>query len=207
MPGRKRHVLLLTGLVLGLVATSAQAGDKKKPELISGAGAQMLAAQCDGCHGPNGSSGGPAIPSIGGNNPEYLVEQMKGFASGEIPSTIMGRIAKGYTEDEVKRLAAHYGKQKWTPAKQKVDAAAAKEGAKLHEKYCEKCHEEGGRKADEDVAILAGQWLPYLHFTMTDFVSGKREMTKKMKKKVKKLLKSKGEKGLNAVLEYYASQQ
>ena len=207
MPGRKTRNLLLAGLLTGLVATSAQAGEGKKPELIGGASAEMLAAQCDGCHGPNGASGGPAIPNIGGNNPEYLVEYLKEVASGEYPSTIMGRIAKGYTEDEIKRIAAHYAKQKWVPAKQKFDAALAKEGAKLHEKYCEKCHEDGGRKADEDVAILAGQWLPYLHFTMADFVSGRREMTKKMKKKVNKLLKKKGEKGLNAVLEFYASQQ
>ena len=211
MPGRKKHTLLLAGLALALASVSAEAGShggkKMKPELISGASAEMLAAQCDGCHGPSGASSGPAIPNIGGHDPEFLIEQMKGFASGDIPSTIMGRIAKGYTDDEIKRLAAHYAKQKWVPAKQKFDAAAAKQGAPLAEKYCEKCHEDNGRKADEGIPILAGQWLPYLHYTMADFISGKREMPKKMKKRVEKLLKSKGEKGMNAVLEFYASQQ
>ena len=208
MPGKMRHVLLMAGLAMGLAITSAQAGsDKKKPELISGAPGELLAAQCNGCHGPNGASGGPATPTIAGQSKELLVEMMKGFASGEIPSTIMGRIAKGYSDDDVMRLADFYSRQKWVPAKQKFDAAAAKKGAKLHEKYCEKCHEDGGRKADEDIAILAGQWKHYLHFTMADFMSGKREMTKKMKKRVEKLVKSKGKEGLNAVLEYYASQQ
>ncbi len=212
MPGRKKHTLLLAGLALALATVSAEAGShgggkKMKPELISGASAEMLAAQCDGCHGPSGASGGPAIPNIGGHDAEFLVEYLKEVASGEYPSTIMGRIAKGYTEDEIKRIAAHYAKQKWVPAKQKFDAKLAKAGAPLAEKYCEKCHEDGGRKADEGIPIMAGQWLPYLHFTMADFVSGKREMTKKMKKRVEKLLKSKGEKGLNAVLEFYASQQ
>ena len=210
MPGKMRHVLLVAGLAMGLAITSAQAGShggKKKPELISGAPGELLAAQCNGCHGPNGASAGPATPTIAGQNKELLMEMMKGFASGEIPSTIMGRIAKGYDEKDLAALSEYYAKQKWVPAKQQFDAALAKEGAKLHEKYCEKCHEEGGKKADEDIAIIAGQWMPYLQFTMADFLSGKREMTKKMKKKVQKLVKSKGEKGLHALLNYYASQQ
>ncbi|WP_156098562.1 c-type cytochrome [Thermopetrobacter sp. TC1] len=195
----------MTGLALGLAVASAQAGNQK--ELISGASGKMLAAQCDGCHGPNGASGGPAIPNIGGISKDYMIEVMKGFKSGEVPSTIMGRIAKGYSDDEIERLANHYASLKWVPAKQSFDAAMAKEGAKLHEKYCEKCHEDGGKKAEEDAAILAGQWMPYLQFTMSDFLSGKREMTKKMKKKVKKLLDSKGEKGLQSIVHFYASQQ
>ncbi len=205
MPRKMRHVLWMAGLALGLAATSAQAGDKK--ELIEGASAQMLAAQCDGCHGPNGASAGPAIPNIGGISKDYMIEVMKGFKAGEVPATIMGRIAKGYTDDEIAKLAEHYAKLKWVPAKQPFDAKLAKEGAKLHDKYCEKCHEDGGRKAEEDAAILAGQWVPYLQFTMADFLSGRREMTKKMKKKVNKLIKAKGEKGLHAIVHFYASQQ
>ena len=206
MPRQKRHIAWMAGLALSLAIGVAHAGDKK-PELISGASGAMLAATCNGCHGPDGASAGPAIPTISGISADYFVEVMKGFASGEVPSTIMGRIAKGYTEDEVKRLAEFYSKKPWKSAKQTADAALAKEGAKLHEKYCEKCHEDGGKKAEEDAAILAGQWKPYLQFTMADFVSGKRPMTKKMKKKVEKLIKAKGEKGLHAIIEFYASQQ
>ncbi len=212
MPSRKRHVVWMAGLALSLAVTAAQAGShgggkKMKPELVSGASGAMLAATCNGCHGPDGSSVGPAIPNIGGISKDYLKEVMEEYASGEYPSTIMGRIAKGYTEDEIERLAEYFSKQKWMPAKQEFDAAAAKEGAKLHKKYCEKCHEDGGKKAEEDSAILAGQWKPYLQFTMADFLSGSRPMTKKMKRQVEKLLKSKGEKGLSSIIEFYASQQ
>jgi sulfide dehydrogenase cytochrome subunit len=199
---------LAFSLAIGVAHAGSHGGGKKaQPELISGASGAMLAATCNGCHGPDGASAGPAIPTISGISPDYFTEVMKGFASGEVPSTIMGRIAKGYSEDEVKRLAEFYSKKPWKPAKQTFDAAMAKEGAKLHEKYCEKCHEDGGKKAEEDAAILAGQWKPYLQFTMADFLSGKREMTKKMKKRVEKLIKAKGEKGLHAILEFYASQQ
>ena len=212
MPSKMRHVLMVAGLAMGLAATSAQAGShgggkKMKPELISGAPGALLAAQCAGCHGPSGNSVGPAIPTIAGQNKDVLVGMMKEYASGEYPSTIMGRIAKGYDEKDLEAIAEYFSRQKFVPAKQEFDAAAAKEGAKLAEKYCEKCHEDGGKKVDEDIARLAGQWLPYLQFTMADFMSGKREMPKKMKTRVEKLVKSKGDKGLNAVLNFYASQQ
>lgn len=195
--------------MLAIMAAPALADShgKKKPELLSGASGAMLAASCNGCHGPDGVSVGPGIPSIGGQSVDYMVSIMQGFAKGEVPSTIMGRIAKGYTADEIKNMAAYYSKKPFVPAKQKFDAAQAKTGAKLHAKYCEKCHEDGGKKAEEDSGILAGQWLPYLHFTMADFLSGKREMTKKMRKKVKKLLDKEGKKGLEALFHYYASQQ
>ena len=205
MAQKTTHVIWMTALALGLAVTSAQAAGKK--EVLSGASARMLAAQCDGCHGFNGASAGPAIPNIGGISKDYMVEVMKGFKADEVPATLMNRIAKGYTDDEIERMAEYYAKLKWVPAKQPFDAKLAKQGAKLHEKYCEKCHEDGGRKAEEDAAILAGQWLPYLHYTMSDFLSGRREMTKKMKKKVKKLMKSKGKKGLEAIAQFYASQQ
>ena len=203
MPGKIRRLTIAIA-ALGLAATGAAA---EKKELISGASGQMLAVTCAGCHGPDGASGGPATPTIAGFNPEYFVEVMEGFASGEVPSTIMGRIAKGYTKEEFKKLADYYAKLPFVPAKQKFDPALAKKGAKLHEKYCEKCHAEGGKKPEEDSGLLAGQWLPYLHFTMADFMSGKREMTKKMRKKVKKLLGKEGDKGIEALMNYWASQQ
>ncbi len=205
MPGKTRTYLIVAGLSLALAAT-AHAQQKKK-ELVTGASAQMLAVTCAGCHGPNGASGGPATPTISGFNPEYFMEVMEGFASGEVPSTIMGRIAKGYSKDEIKKMADYYAKLPFVPAKQNFDPALAKKGAKLHQKYCEKCHSEGGKKPEEDSGILAGQWIPYLHFTMEDFIKGDREMTKKMKKKVKKLLAKEGDKGIQALMHYWASQQ
>ena len=78
---------------------------------------------------------------------------------------------------------------------------------KLHKKYCEKCHEDGGRSSEDDAGILASQMMPYLRNTMADFTSGGREMPKKMKKKVDSLKKSKGDKGMDQLIHYYGSQR
>jgi len=178
----------------------------EKPATLTGASDSMLANTCAGCHGTNGASLGPASPTIAGISEEYFVEVMTGFASGAVPSTIMGRIAQGYSEDEIKQMAKFYaGKPFVAAAGQKADAAGAKTGAKLHDKYCEKCHAEGGTSAEDDSGILQGQWRPYLEWTLADYIDGKREPTKKMKKKLEELSEDHGDAGWAALMDFYAS--
>jgi sulfide dehydrogenase cytochrome subunit len=189
---------------LVISASSMAFAEDKKP-LMSGASASMLSHTCAGCHGTNGASAGPATPSIGGISAVYFEEVMQGFKSGEINSTIMTRIAKGYTDEEITAMGEYYAKQPFVAAKQDFDAGKVKKGAKLHDKYCEKCHADGGTSAEDDSGILLGQLTKYLHYTMTDFKAGDREMTKKMKKKVNQLMKKEGDAGMDALLNYYAS--
>ncbi len=172
-----------------------------------GATAQMLADTCAGCHGTDGASGGPASPSIAGLSSPHFVEMMQDYKSGKVPSTIMGRIAKGYEDDEFEKMAGYFAQQSFPTAKQPFDAKLAEKGGKLHEKYCHKCHHDGGSEADDDAGILAGQWKPYIQWSLVDFNTGDRQMIKKMKKKMKKLMSKEGEKGIDALVEFYASQQ
>lgn len=198
------RVLLVAGLAFG-VSSMASAADA--PKTLMGANANALADTCSGCHGTDGASGGPGTPSIGGLSNEYFVELMMGFSSGEIPSTIMGRIAKGYNKDEVKKMAGYFAAKPFVPAKQAFDKTKAAKGAKLHEKNCEKCHENGGTVVEDDTGRLAGQWTHYLRSTMKDYIAGKREMTKKMKKRVMKLHTKNGDAAFDNLMHYYASQQ
>lgn len=196
------NLVLATGVLALGISTAASAGDI--------ASASMLSSTCSGCHGTNGNSVGPASPNIAQMEKVAFVEAMQAFKSGDTYSTIMGRIAKGYTGEEIERMAGHFAAQKLVPAKQEFDAAAAKKGARLHDKYCEKCHEDGGRPIkgeDAEYHLLAGQWTPYLANTIADFRAGRREMPRKMKKKLDKLIEKEGEKGLAAINAFYASQQ
>ncbi len=170
--------------------------------------ASMLANTCAGCHGTGGVSNGPATPTIAGISEEYFIDVMNAYKSGDRRSTIMSRIAKGYSDEEIKRLAKHFSSLRFHPAKgQKADAKLAKKGAKLHDKYCEKCHADGGTSTEDDAGILAGQWKPYLKYTLSDFLAGKSEMPKKMRKRLQKLYKKKGDAGIQALLEFYASRK
>jgi len=170
---------------------------------------KMLVDTCAGCHGTNGNSVGPASPSIAGMDPLVFVDMMTAFQEGDTYSTIMGRIARGYTEDELVQMGEYLKEQPFQPAKQKFDEGLVSEGHDLHEQFCEKCHEEGGKAlADaEDYYILAGQWTPYLQYAMEDFRADRRNLPKKMGKKLDQMLEEKGDASLDALFAYYASQQ
>lgn len=167
--------------------------------------ATMLANTCAGCHGPNGVSHGPATPTIAGISKDYFIESMHAYASGDRPSTIMMRIAKGYSEEDIAAMADYFSKQKFISATQQADAKLSTKGAKLHDKYCEKCHSEGGSLAEDDSGILAGQWKPYLQYNLHDFTSGNREAPKKMAKKLKDMHEKHGQAGVDQLIEYYSS--
>lgn len=200
------RAVLLAALTIGMAGV-AQAADKAKPKLMMGASASALAYTCMGCHGPDGASSGPGIPTIAGLPEINFVEIMNAYKSGDTYGTIMDRIAKGYTDGEIEAMAKLFAKLPFKPAMQSVDASAVKKGAKLHDKYCEKCHSEGGNLVDDEASIIAGQWKPYLQWSLNDTLAGKRKVEKKMKKKLKTLHQKEGDAGVSAVVDYYASQK
>ena len=69
--------------------------------------AAILANPCAGCHGMDGVSPG-TIPSINHLSAESIVAALKAFKSGERPGTVMDRIAKGYTDEEIQRIADYF---------------------------------------------------------------------------------------------------
>ncbi len=70
----------------------------------------IMANTCYSCHGADGHSVG-AMPSIAGKSADYIVEALLKFRDGRKPSTVMARIAKGFTDDEIKALAKHFARQ------------------------------------------------------------------------------------------------
>jgi sulfide dehydrogenase cytochrome subunit len=166
----------------------------------------MMANTCVGCHGPNGSSLGPASPTIAGMATDTFVEAMTAYKEGKRPATVMDRIAKGYSDEEIKQMATYFSKQQFVRLPQKTDPALVKAGQALHKDHCEKCHLDNGRKDEDGSNILAGQWLLYLNYSMDDFTKGGREMEKKMKAQVEKV-QAKDPKGIEALMHFYASQK
>ena len=69
--------------------------------------AAILANPCAGCHGMDGVSTG-TIPSINQLSADAIVAALKAYKSGERPGTVMNRIAKGYTDEEIQRIADYF---------------------------------------------------------------------------------------------------
>lgn len=164
----------------------------------------MLAGNCTGCHGGNGGFAGPSIPVIAGQPAAYIVDALKKFRSGERPSTVMGRLAKGYTEQEIAAMAEFLARQKpMGGAAQEVDAGKVAVGKYYHrDAGCDQCHDNGAAGA-KNLPSLAGQWLPYLEISLREFKSGKRPMPREMAEKLDALSDDQAE----AVAHYYASQR
>jgi cytochrome c553 len=64
------------------------------------------ASSCTGCHVADGEMG-----VLWGRPAEDTVVQMEAFRSGARPATLMNRIVKGFSPDEVKALAAWFAQQ------------------------------------------------------------------------------------------------
>lgn len=184
---------------------------------VSAADVAKIVEDCDNCHGKDGASTEPEVPIIGGISAVVLNDTMVAYKGEERPcpeaeyltgdkkgqKTTMCNIAKDLGDKEIEQLGDYYSGKPFVRAKQEFDPALAAKGKPVHDDLCEKCHEEGGSLASADAGILAGQWMPYLRHAFKTYSSGERQMTKKMKKKYKKLK----DEDIEALIHYYASFQ
>ena len=72
--------------------------------------ARNLAATCANCHGTEGRSVG-GMASLAGEPRERLLAKLKAYADNEQAATIMGQIAKGYSERQLELIAAWFAAQ------------------------------------------------------------------------------------------------
>ncbi|MDH3242840.1 MAG: c-type cytochrome [Alphaproteobacteria bacterium] len=94
-------LLAVLGAAVILAQPGAAAADSMDPV--------ALGNPCAGCHGTDGRSKG-AMPTINGKSPRFIAKALKDFRDGKKPSTVMKRIAKGYTDAQIDALSKIYGK-------------------------------------------------------------------------------------------------
>jgi sulfide dehydrogenase cytochrome subunit len=68
------------------------------------------ASSCSGCH-PAGTKVDSPVPRLAGRSADEIVSAMKAYRSGERSGTVMGRIAKGFSDEELRAIAAWYAEQ------------------------------------------------------------------------------------------------
>lgn len=103
MGSRRR---LVTVLGLGVLA-----GAWLLPTPAAAADLQALVSSCSGCH-TNSEKLGTAIPRIRGLPEAVFLEAMRAFRAGQRRATVMDRIAEGFTDDEIKQMAAYFSARK-----------------------------------------------------------------------------------------------
>lgn len=68
------------------------------------------ALSCSGCHPPHAAAGAPA--PLAGQPAAAIVTAMQAFRGGQRAATVMDRIAKGFSADEVAAMAAWFEKER-----------------------------------------------------------------------------------------------
>lgn len=69
------------------------------------------AASCSGCHALHSTSSA-VIPPIHGRDADEILAAMTAFYDGTRPATVMNRIAKGFSGDELRAIAIWLAAQK-----------------------------------------------------------------------------------------------
>ena len=82
---------------------------------LAGADAAPLAppgvAACSNCH-PKAGSGETTLRPLNGRSAGDIAAAMTAFRNGKRPATVMGRIARGFSDGEIKDIAAWYAAQR-----------------------------------------------------------------------------------------------
>ena len=71
---------------------------------------KVIAYSCNACHGSDGQSATVEIPSLKAQAADAMAEKLLDFKYDKQASTIMGRIAKGYTDAELKAVAKYFSR-------------------------------------------------------------------------------------------------
>jgi cytochrome subunit of sulfide dehydrogenase len=95
-------VKVVAAAIGGLAIAAAVAASAEPP-----AGA----ASCTGCHPASARVTSP-VPRLAGLERDAIVKALQEFRAGQRAATVMDRIAKGFTDDEIQAIAAWYAAQR-----------------------------------------------------------------------------------------------
>ena len=72
-----------------------------------------LAATCSQCHGTDGRpAAGSIVPALAGRSEADVMQQLLAFKAGSRPATVMTQLAKGYSDEQIRQLAAYFAAQR-----------------------------------------------------------------------------------------------
>lgn len=194
--------------VEGVHDAAPKKADPAKGEAIYGAGipANNVAA-CVACHGAAGSSTITQNPKLAAQHEAYIYKQLADFKGGQRNNAVMGPIAKGLSDDDMKNIAAYLNAQVQKPGSAKnkdtIDLGKKIYRAGLAEKNvpaCAGCHGPNGAGIPAQFARIGGQHYDYTYAQLTGFSSGVRKNSPQMVTIAKRL----SDDEMKAVADYVA---
>ena len=117
---------------------------------------------CAACHGPDGNSGIPTIPSLAGQPRQFITQALFMFREGQRKNEQMTPFAAKLSNADLNDLAQYYAAQKMTPpTRQPNPDIVARARAVTEKNNCVACHT-ATLVGQQHIPRLAGQHKPYL---------------------------------------------
>ena len=143
---------------------------------------KALAAACVKCHGEEGNSQTPGIPSLAGQQPHYLITAVQEYHRGERRTAAMEKILRDVSRRDLESLALYFASR--MPAQRPAPPRGDPKAGEPQTAMCGGCHGPNGVSRDAATPSLAAQDPQYLvksirayrtsrrHWGMQRFVAG-----------------------------------
>lgn len=138
---------------------------------------------CGACHGADGNSVNPVWPSIAGQHPTYIAEQLQAFKGGQRVEPLMLGQVMMLSDEDMRNLAVYYSEMP-AAAKAVADASVVDRGQRIYRggdresgtPACNACHGPTGRgNPAASVPSVKGQYAVYAAAQLRAYASGARK--------------------------------
>jgi cytochrome c553 len=146
---------------------------------IGSAGAQGVPLaervhECGACHGDDGNSRTPTIPSLAGQPEFFIINQLFLMREGVRKVEAMTALVKDLKDEDLQGLATHFAALPAKPSGEAIDPALVERGDELAKgRRCGSCHQPALTGADQ-IPRLAKQRLDYLIKALKELRDGQR---------------------------------
>jgi len=160
---------------------------------------KKLAAACTKCHSEDGNSTIPGIPTLAGQQPQYLVVAIQEYLKKERKTAPMHGLLPALTNLDMETLALYFASQ--APAQRAAPALGDPAAGEPLSAVCGGCHGAHGVSTDSATPSLAGQDARYL----VDAIKAYR--TTRKRENMRLYITGLGDKDIENIAAFYAVQK
>ena len=134
---------------------------------------KAISYTCLGCHGIDGYRNAYPdyeVPKLQGQHPEYLMDALHGYRSGDRAHLTMHDQASTLSDQDIADIAAYFAGKPLTPTGRKESGAAPQAVS-----VCVACHGVDGVGVAPNYPTLAGQHQDYLERALEEYRKGGRK--------------------------------
>ena len=149
----------VVGYYAGLPAISSAAAEST-PRFLPYENGKALSPACAKCHGDDGNTTTPGMPSVAGQQPHYLVVAVHEYLNGVRTTDPMHSQLRRLNKLDVESVALYFASQ--TPAQRSAPSFGNPAAGEPLTAVCGGCHGSHGVSTDAATPNLAGQDPQYL---------------------------------------------